>query len=85
MASSSSSSQARSIVSAKLYDVFINHWGPDIKETLAKQLYELLQESECHAFLDHPEIEGGVSITSAIRNAICSSRVQIAIFSKGYA
>ncbi|XP_057825433.2 disease resistance protein Roq1-like [Cryptomeria japonica] len=85
MASSSSSPVARSIVSAKLYDVFISHRGPDVKETLAKQLYDLLQERRCQAFLDREEIKGGDSIPSAIHNAICSSVVQIAIFSKGYA
>ncbi|XP_057825393.2 TMV resistance protein N isoform X2 [Cryptomeria japonica] len=85
MASSSSSPLARSIVSAKLYDVFISHRGPDVKQTLAKQLYDLLQERGCQAFLDREEIQGGDSIPSAIHNAICSSVVQIAIFSKGYA
>ncbi|GLJ23352.1 hypothetical protein SUGI_0441830 [Cryptomeria japonica] len=80
---SCSSSQSRSIVSPKLYDIFISHRGPDVKDNLAKQLYELLKERERKAFLDR---EGGDSITSAIHNAICSSRVQIAIFSKaGYA
>ncbi|XP_059065049.1 disease resistance protein Roq1 isoform X2 [Cryptomeria japonica] len=85
MASSSSSPHERSIVSAKQYDVFISHRGPDVKQTIAKQLYELFKARECRAFLDRPEIEAGDSITSAIDNAICSSRVQIAIFSKGYA
>ncbi|XP_057833658.1 disease resistance protein Roq1 isoform X2 [Cryptomeria japonica] len=80
MASSSSS-----LGSPKLYDAFISHRGPDVKETLAKQLYHLLQERGCRAFLDCEEIQGGDSIPFAIRNAICSSLVQIAIFSKGYA
>ncbi|XP_057850299.2 disease resistance protein Roq1 [Cryptomeria japonica] len=82
---SSSTTQSRSIVSPKLYDVFISHRGPDVKDTLAKQLYDLLKERECKAFLDRKELQGGDSITSAIHNAICSSRVQIAIFSKGFA
>ncbi|XP_059063269.1 disease resistance protein Roq1-like [Cryptomeria japonica] len=80
MASSSSS-----FGSPILYDAFISHRGPDVKETLAKQLYHLLQERGCRAFLDREEIQGGDSIPFAIRNAICSSLVQIAIFSKGYA
>ncbi|GLJ30475.1 hypothetical protein SUGI_0603170 [Cryptomeria japonica] len=42
-------------------------------------------ERGCRAFLDREEIKGGDSIPFAIRNAICSSLVQIAIFSKGYA
>ncbi|XP_057817741.2 disease resistance protein Roq1-like [Cryptomeria japonica] len=76
---------ASSSSSPKQYDAFISHRGPDVKETLAKQLYKLLQERGCRAFLDREEIEGGESITSAIENAIRSSVVQIAIFSKGYA
>ncbi|GLJ33154.1 hypothetical protein SUGI_0667260 [Cryptomeria japonica] len=76
---------ASSSSSPKQYDAFISHRGPDVKETLAKQLYKLLQERECRAFLDREEIEGGESITSAIENAIRSSVVQIAVFSKGYA
>ncbi|GLJ33134.1 hypothetical protein SUGI_0666940 [Cryptomeria japonica] len=75
----------RSIASPKLYDVFISHRGPDVKDTFAKQLYDLLKSRECRAFLDREEIEGGDSIPFAIRNGICSSRVQIAIFSEGYA
>ncbi|GLJ52194.1 hypothetical protein SUGI_1110240 [Cryptomeria japonica] len=94
MASSSSSRQEfieyqhqreRSIASPKLYDAFISHRGPDVKDTLAKELYDHLKARECKAFLDREEIEGGDSISSAIRSAICSSVVQIAIFSKGYA
>ncbi|XP_059067344.1 disease resistance protein Roq1 isoform X2 [Cryptomeria japonica] len=85
MASSSSSALERSIASPKVYDAFISHRGPDVKDTLAKKLYERLQERGCQAFLDRPEIEGGDSIFSAISNGIRSSAVQIAIFSKGYA
>ncbi|GLJ52191.1 hypothetical protein SUGI_1110210 [Cryptomeria japonica] len=94
MASSSSSPQKsiefqhqkeRLIAFPKLYDAFISHRGPDVKHTLAKQLYDCLQERGCQTFLDCEEIQGGDSITSAIHNAICSSHVQIAIFSKGYA
>ncbi|XP_059077929.1 disease resistance protein Roq1-like [Cryptomeria japonica] len=80
MASSSSV-----IASPKLYDAFISHQGPDVKETLAKHLYHLLRERGCQAFLDRPEIQVGDSIPFALRNAICSSFVQIAIFSQGYA
>ncbi|GLJ46370.1 hypothetical protein SUGI_0977380 [Cryptomeria japonica] len=85
MASSSSSARERSIASPKVYDIFISHRGPDVKDTLAKKLYERLQEKGYQAFLDRPEIEGGDSTLAAINNAIRSSAVQIAIFSKGYA
>ncbi|GLJ33128.1 hypothetical protein SUGI_0666740 [Cryptomeria japonica] len=59
MASSSSSTQERSITLPKLYDEL--HRGPDVEATLAKQLYKLLQERGCRAFLDREEIEGGDS------------------------
>ncbi|GLJ33131.1 hypothetical protein SUGI_0666830 [Cryptomeria japonica] len=85
MASSSSFAKERSTASSKQYDAFISHRGPDVKETLAKQLYEDLKARQSGAFLDRQEIEGGDSITSAIENAIRSSVVQIAIFSKRYA
>ncbi|KAH9288620.1 hypothetical protein KI387_032737, partial [Taxus chinensis] len=39
----------------------------------------------CRAFLDSEEFELGDSIPSTLRDAICSSSVQIAIFSKRYA
>ncbi|GLJ33129.1 hypothetical protein SUGI_0666730 [Cryptomeria japonica] len=85
MASSSSFAKERSTAFSKQYDAFISHRGPDVKETLAKQLYERLKARQCGAFLDRQEIEGGDSITSAIENAIRSSVVQIAIFSKRFA
>ncbi|XP_057871114.1 disease resistance protein Roq1 [Cryptomeria japonica] len=79
MASSSSA-----IASPKFYDAFISQRDPNVKETLGKHLY-LLQERGCQAFLDRQEIKRGDSIPFAIHNAICSSLVQIPIFSKGYA
>ncbi|XP_059070356.1 disease resistance protein Roq1-like [Cryptomeria japonica] len=94
MASSSSSHQEiveyqeerrRWTATSKLYDAFISHRGPDVKETLAKDLYEVLANRGCRAFLDRLELEKGDSITSAIQSAIRSSVVQIAIFSPGYA
>ncbi|XP_059070110.1 disease resistance protein Roq1-like isoform X1 [Cryptomeria japonica] len=94
MASSSSSHQEimehqlerkRWTAASKLYDAFISHRGPDVKETFAKELYELLKDRGCRAFLDRRELQVGDSIPSAIHSAISSSVVQIAIFSKGYA
>ncbi|GLJ28104.1 hypothetical protein SUGI_0552040 [Cryptomeria japonica] len=94
MASSSSTNQEIleyqherewSTAPSKLYDVFISHRGPDVKETLAKQLYEFLGDRGFLAFLDRRELDVGDSITPAIYSAISSSVVQIAIFSTGYA
>ncbi|GLJ52670.1 hypothetical protein SUGI_1121000 [Cryptomeria japonica] len=72
-------------VSKKIYDAFIKHRGPDVKETLAFALYDSLEEEGFWTFLDNMEIELGDSIESAIKNAIYSSKLQIAIFSPRYA
>ncbi|GLJ33300.1 hypothetical protein SUGI_0670000 [Cryptomeria japonica] len=71
--------------SSKVFDVFINHRGPDVKDTLALQLYKLLDRMGIRAFLDSQELEFGDSVPSTIGNAIRSASVQIAIFSKMYA
>ncbi|GLJ52526.1 hypothetical protein SUGI_1117880 [Cryptomeria japonica] len=71
--------------SSKLYDAFISHRGPDVKEEFAIPLYKLLEDRGCRAFVDRLELEKGDSIVPAIESAIRSSVVQIAIFSKGYA
>ncbi|KAH9299117.1 hypothetical protein KI387_030799, partial [Taxus chinensis] len=71
--------------SPRLYDAFISHRGPDVKETLASELFNSLQDIGHRAFLDSEEIQGGDSIPTTLHNAICSSLVQIAIFSPGYA
>ncbi|KAH9327205.1 hypothetical protein KI387_007383, partial [Taxus chinensis] len=72
-------------VSARLYDVFINHRGPDVKETLALELYNSVKELGFRPFLDCQEIELGDTFPCALKNAIYSSLVHIAIFSKTYA
>ncbi|KAH9312671.1 hypothetical protein KI387_027706 [Taxus chinensis] len=69
----------------KVFHVFINHRGPDAKETLALRLYNSLENAGIRAFLDTKEIELRDSIPSAIRNAIFSASIHIAVFSKGYA
>ncbi|XP_057855500.2 disease resistance protein Roq1-like isoform X2 [Cryptomeria japonica] len=75
----------RSSSSHKLYDVFINHRGPDVKETLALQLYNSLEMVGIRAFLDCKEMELGDLFPSTIQDAIYSASVQIAIFSRRYA
>ncbi|KAH9289046.1 hypothetical protein KI387_033163, partial [Taxus chinensis] len=72
-------------VSSRLYDVFINHRGPDVKHALADLLYDSLKSTECRVFHDHRELELGDFFPSTIRNAIQSACVQIAIFSPTYA
>ncbi|XP_057860686.2 disease resistance protein Roq1 [Cryptomeria japonica] len=69
----------------KEYDVFINHRGPDVKTTLALQLYNSLQDLDAQVFLDSEEKEIGCSFPSTITTAIRSATVHIAIFSPKYA
>ncbi|GLJ14379.1 hypothetical protein SUGI_0232340 [Cryptomeria japonica] len=88
---STSSSQERSFSEFERktftvsYDAFINHRGPDTKATVAFALYESLEEMGFWTFLDDQELQLKDSIEPAIKNAIYSSSVQIAIFSPGYA
>ncbi|GLJ39020.1 hypothetical protein SUGI_0795420 [Cryptomeria japonica] len=75
----------KSSVTPKRYDVFINHRGPDVKTTLARQLYDSLQQAGIQGYLDDPETELGDYFPSAIKNAISSATVHIAILSPRYA
>ncbi|GLJ38999.1 hypothetical protein SUGI_0794960 [Cryptomeria japonica] len=75
----------KSSLSSKQYDVFINHRGPDIKTTLAQQLYDFLQQAGIRAYLDLQETELGDYFPCAIKNAISSAVVHIAILSPRYA
>jgi len=69
------------------YDVFINHRGTDVKNSLASLIYNHLKskESTLRVFLDQKEIPYGVDFATAIETAIQSSSVHIAIFSERYA
>eukprot|EP01018_Ginkgo_biloba_P030794 Gb_33212 [translate_table: standard] len=67
------------------YDVFINHRGPDVKDTIASHIYDLLDLRGVPVFLDREELEAGDDFPAAITEAIASSTVHIAIFSPRYA
>ncbi|GLJ33676.1 hypothetical protein SUGI_0676770 [Cryptomeria japonica] len=71
--------------SSSLFDVFINHRGPDVKQTLATELYNSLGQIGIRAFLDSEEKEFGNYFPFTIETAIGSAKVHIAIFSKRYA
>jgi len=67
-----------------VYDVFINHRGPDCKNTFATYLYKRLSEHGLRVFLDKQELQQGDSLTSQIEGAIRTASVHIAIFSPRY-
>jgi hypothetical protein len=80
-----SSSTSYGNTDSYVYDVFINHRGPDVKHTLATDLYDCLTGHRLRVFLDKQELQEGENITPQIKSAIRTASVQIAIFSPGYA
>ncbi|GLJ35480.1 hypothetical protein SUGI_0713540 [Cryptomeria japonica] len=77
--------KSKSDTSTRLFDVFINHRGSDVKQSLARQLHKSLTALGLKAFLDSEEMEFGEAFPSTIHDDICSSTVHIAVFSKRYA
>jgi len=67
------------------YDVFLNHRGTDVKNTLASQLYNRFRDHGLRVFLDKEESRKGNRIKSEMQNAIRFARIHVAIFSAGYA
>lgn len=67
------------------HDVFINHRGPDTKETLASHLYRRLLALGLKPFIDKEDLQTGHEITPQLKCAIKNASVNIAIFSTGYA
>lgn len=67
------------------YDVFINHRGPDVKNTFASHLYGRLLQRGLRAFLDKRELQEGQNLTLQIQRAIRTATVHVAIFSPTYA
>ncbi|XP_059064175.1 disease resistance protein Roq1-like [Cryptomeria japonica] len=70
--------------SSRFYDVFINHRGPDVKNTLALELSKSLEKLRIVAFLDSEEKQLGNSFTSTIETAIRSAVALFPLFKKRY-
>lgn len=73
-----------STVYSSYYDVFINHRGPDVKNTFASHLTRSLISQGLQVFFDKQELEVGHEIPSEIKAAIQGSSVYVAIFSPHY-
>ncbi|GLJ34288.1 hypothetical protein SUGI_0689080 [Cryptomeria japonica] len=71
--------------STRPYRVFINHRGPDVKETLATTIYHSLQHTGLNVFFDKTEFQPGQKLLPTIKEAIRTASVHIAIFSPRYA
>eukprot|EP00253_Pinus_taeda_P001263 PITA_01263 len=67
------------------YDVFINHRGPDVKDTFASHLYHRLLSHGFQPFLDREVLEKGELLSPQIESAIRTASFHIAIFSPTYA
>ncbi|XP_015695084.1 TIR-only protein-like [Oryza brachyantha] len=66
------------------FDCFINHRGADTKRTVARLLYELLEDGGVHAFLDNKSMRPGDRLEERIGAAIGECSVAVAIFSRHY-
>lgn len=66
-------------------NVFINHRGPDVKNTFASYLYHRLRYHGMQVFLDREGLQGGDNLSSTIEAAIKSASVHVAVFSPRYA
>ncbi|GLJ10586.1 hypothetical protein SUGI_0131160 [Cryptomeria japonica] len=74
-----------SATSPKPWDVFISHYGKDVKNTFAASIYDTLDRTGLQVFLDQHAIETGDIIPTEIEEAMRSVSVHIAIFSPNYA
>ncbi|KAH9533928.1 hypothetical protein CY35_18G078800 [Sphagnum magellanicum] len=67
------------------YDVFLNHRGPDVKDTFVADLNDALCAAGFHPFLDAKSLIKGKHAYNSINEALSGVGVHVAIFSKGYA
>ncbi|CAM6028769.1 unnamed protein product [Sphagnum balticum] len=68
-----------------MFDVFLNHRGPDVKQNFAAHLHQALQEAGCRPFLDMQSLEKGQHGQKKIYEALRCASVHVAVFSKHYA
>ncbi|GLJ17734.1 hypothetical protein SUGI_0309580 [Cryptomeria japonica] len=66
------------------YDVFLNHRGADVKESVASLIFYNLQNKGFRVFLDKNSIQVGENIPQAIEEAIYSTSVHLVILSPNY-
>ncbi len=68
-----------------MFNVFLNHRGPDVKGGFASHLHQALEEAGCHPFLDKKCLEEGQPGQLKIYDALRCAKVHVAIFSEHYA
>ncbi|GLJ35496.1 hypothetical protein SUGI_0713780 [Cryptomeria japonica] len=67
------------------YDVFINHRGPDVKHTMARDIYNALHAMGLKVFLDSEDLQLADFFPTGLQEAISRASLHIAIFSPSYA
>jgi hypothetical protein len=67
------------------YDVFLNHRGPDVKDTFVADLEVALRSEKFRPFLDRLSLMKGNPAHEFIYQALDMARVHVAVVSKGYA
>ncbi len=69
----------------EMFDVFLNHRGPDVKQNFAAHLHRALQEAGFRPFLNIESLEKAQHGQKKIYEALGCASVHVAIFSKHYA
>jgi hypothetical protein len=70
---------------AGMFDVFLNHRGPDVKKDFVAHLHEALLKAGLHPFMDMESLVEGQHGQTSIFDALRGASVHVAVFSKGYA
>ncbi|GLJ15224.1 hypothetical protein SUGI_0248820 [Cryptomeria japonica] len=66
------------------YDVFLNHRGPDVKESIGSLIFHNLQNKGFKVFFDKNSIQAGENVPRSIEEAIHSASVNVVSFSPNY-
>eukprot|EP00253_Pinus_taeda_P015666 PITA_15666 len=81
----SSASTSQGNTNSYVYQVFLNHREPDVRKTLATDIYNGLKKLGLSVFLDQRELRSGEKLNPQIEWAIRTASVHVAIFSPNYA
>ncbi|CAM6076017.1 unnamed protein product [Sphagnum tenellum] len=70
---------------AGMFNVFLNHRGPDVKMNFVAHLHEALLQARLHPFTDMESLVQGQPGQPSIYEALRGASVHVAVFSRGYA
>ncbi|CAN5971991.1 unnamed protein product, partial [Sphagnum jensenii] len=69
----------------RMFNVFLNHRGPDVKMNFVAHLHEALLQARLHPFTDMESLVQGQPGQPSIYEALRGASVHVAVFSRGYA